>query len=158
MLFKTTRPDGRSYRDVAVDIFKDLKPETIVSYETIGKALDLDPESGKLQGIVRSANNYLLKVHNRGLVNIPGKGYRVVQAREHMMISTHHQNKATRSMRRCVEWLAGTKEEELSENERKLHRGQCIIVQAILASHQHLDSRINKIEKLLQGNTTIQGN
>jgi hypothetical protein len=157
MLFKPTRPDGRSYRDVAVDIFKDLPPETIVSYEKIAAALDIDdPKSPRIRAIVRSAIKPLLKLHSRGLANAPGKGYRVLPARENMVVASNQRTKADRAMARGLAFLSGANRQEMTETERKLHDGQCIIMQAIYASHRHLDTRINKIERLLSGGSTIQ--
>lgn len=158
MLFKPTRADGRSYRDVAVEALKDRVPEEIVSYEELGKMLDIDPENEltRIRSIVRSAIKPLLQLHRRGLSNVPGKGYRVLPAREHMLVSSNHRSKADRAIGRALAYLEGANREEMTEMERKLHDGQCMIVQAIHASHQHLDKRMSKIEELLRGGGTIQ--
>jgi hypothetical protein len=157
MLFKPTRPDGRSYRDVAIDIFKDLEPETIVKYDAIREALDLDVGSPHIGAIVRSAIKPLLRLHQRGLVCVKRVGYRVLPARENMLVAHGHRSKADRAMGRAMAFINGANRGEMTEAERKLHDGQAIIMAALISSHRHLDSRINKIEELLRGGTTIQG-
>lgn len=158
MLFRPTRPDGRSYRDVAIDALKDRPPESLVTYEELAAALDLDPSAdvSKIRSIVRAAIKPLLDLHRRGLSNVPGKGYRILPARENMVVASGHRSKADRAMGRAVAFLQGANRDEMTETERRLHDGQLMIMQAIHASHQHLDKRMNKIEALLQGGKTIE--
>ena len=135
MRFKPTREDGRSFRDVAVDALKDRPPETIVSYEDLGNALGLDPktELGKIRAAVRAAIKPLLDLHRRGITNVPGKGYRVLPARENMIVASNHRSKADRAMGRAVVFLQGANRDEMTETERRLHDGQLMIMQAIHA-------------------------
>src|SRR5271165_7697040 len=118
--FKPTREDGRSYRDVTVDLFKNLVPNTIVNYEQLGKELELNPESdrNRIQMAVRSANKVLLKMHNRGVTNVPTVGYRVLEAREHMIVANGHQNKADRALIRAQNFYEGTNLSEMTQHER----------------------------------------
>ncbi len=156
MLFKTTRPDGRSFRDAAVAFLKDKPPETVLTFEAIAKALDIDPKPRtRVQAIVRSAIKPLLKLHQRGVKSAPGIGYRVLLASEHMLVSDAHRSKADRAISRGINFLEGVNRGEMTPMELKLHDGQLIIMTALRASHQHLDQRIDKLEKLLRGDKTV---
>ncbi len=155
--FTPTRPDGRSYRDVALDVLKDRQPGMIVTYEEAGSALGLDPARDriKIQQAVRQANALLLKHHKRGVGNLCGVGYRILPAREHMLAATGHQSKADRSLGRAVAFFRNTNLAEMSPIERKLHQGQQLLAEGLLASHQHLDMRVKRIEDLLRGSKTV---
>ena len=148
--FQPKRPDGRSYRDVAVDIFKGLPYGAVVSYDAIGRELDLK-QRPLIQGAVRAANQVLLKIHQRGLKTIAGTGYRVLESREHMIEANGQQTKADKAMVRALRLYEGTNLSNMTDTERHLHHGQHVLAQAIYASHQHLDKRIRRIEDLLRG-------
>lgn len=155
MVFKPTRADGKSYRDVAVELFKDQPVGAVIKYKQLTQVLDV-PERHRLNAIVRSALRPMLKLHQRGLKCIPGIGYRVLEAKEHVNIAHKHQSKADKQMGRALMFYRGTNLSELTEAERKLHHGQYMLAEAVMASHRHLDKRISKIEELLRGGTTIE--
>jgi hypothetical protein len=158
MRFKSKRADGRSYRDLAVERLRDVVPGTVVSYEELGVAFDLNPktELPRIRAAVGNAVKMLLKQYSIGIKNVAGKGYRVVPAREHMIAAGSHQSKAERQMNTALAWYEGAKLDEMTPAERKLHQGQHMLAQAIVSSHKHLNERINRIESLLQGGRTIE--
>jgi len=156
-MFKSQRPDGRSYRDVVIAALKEQPTETIVTYEELSSILELDPEREhtKIIAAVNAAVKPLLKLHQRGIQSVRNVGYRILPAREHVLVANKHQGKAERAMTRALSFYEGTNLSELSETERRLHHGQYILAQAIVASHRHLDKRITQIEKLLGGSVTL---
>src|SRR5882757_3662563 len=119
MLFTPLRPDGRSYRDVAVDFLKDKAPNTVVTYEQIGEALDVDASAPqRVQAIVRDAIKPLLGLHQRGVKNVPKVGYRILLAKEHMVVSDAHRSKADRAIDRAIGFLDGANRSEMTDVER----------------------------------------
>lgn len=157
-MYKTKRENGRSDRMLIIDLVKDKPPETIVGYDELGAVLGFDPVTNRnrIQGAVRLALKTLLAQHRRGLGNISGVGYRVLQAREHALLSDNHRTKAARAINTSVAFLDGTRREELTEAERRNHDQHCLIMQALVMSHDHLDRRLRAVEKLLRGGVTIQ--
>lgn len=155
--FRPTREDGRSFRDVAVDVIKDAAPETVIAYRTLADALGLHParDKEKLQKAVRAANKILLKLYRRGVRNVPLTGYRVLPAREHMIVADAHQTKADRAMARALNFYEGANLAEMTEIERKLHQQGQMLAQAIISSHRHLDRRLKRVEELLRGSETL---
>ncbi len=155
--FKPKRKDGRAYRTVAVDAFKNLEYGTIVTYRDLGNLLELSPknELTAIQQAVREANKLLLKLHKRGVQNVAKTGYRVIEPREHMLVANSHQTKADKAMGRALRFYDGADLTRMTEAERKLHHGQQMLASAIYASHQHLDKRIRRIEDLLKGSQTV---
>ena len=160
LYFKPVREDGRSYRDVAVDFLKDKQPETVVSYKDLGRILHLDwrSELQKIQAAVHAANTVLLKLHNRGVKTITRVGYRILPAREHHIIAGGHENRATKQMSRALAFYRGTNLAEMTEVERRLHQGQHMLAEAIMASHRQVNRRMDRIESLLKGGETINSN
>jgi hypothetical protein len=154
-MFEPKRPDGRSYRDVALDLLKDMKRGDVITYHDLGRALELHPvrDRTKIQQAVRQANKPLLKLHQRGIQAVENHGYRMLPAREHVVVANGHQSKADRAMVRAIDFFNGTNLSELTESERKLHQGQAMLAQALYASHKSLDRRIRRIEDILDPKT-----
>jgi hypothetical protein len=153
MRFKPRRKDGRSFRDVAVDLLKNKDPGTVVSYGILAAELEVDPRAdrSKIQATVRIANKTLLKLYQRAVTNVPTVGYRVLQAREHMLVASGHESKADRAMGVALRFYEGTNLAEMTETERKLHQGQHMLAVAIIASHRHLDKQHRRLEELVTG-------
>jgi hypothetical protein len=151
MLFEPKRSDGKSYRVVALEVLQAKQPDQIIAYNELAKILQLDPRRhrAQIQGAVLAANKSLLKTHQRGVQAIRNVGYRMLPAREHMLVANNHQTKADRQMKRAIEFFAGTNLSELSEKELRIHQGQAMIAQALYASHQSLSRRIRRLEQII---------
>lgn len=154
-MFETKRADGRSYQVVALDALKGIKPNDIISYQDLGRVLDLHPahERMKIQQAVRLANKKLLKLHQRGVKAVTNRGFRMLPAREHVIVANGHQSKADKSMVRAIEFFNGANMSDMTEAERKLHQGQAMLAQALYASHKSLDRRIQRLEDILDPNS-----
>lgn len=157
MIFQPTRPDGRSYRNLVVEAFNGLSPGMVLSYAQLAGPLDLDPErdKAKIQAAVRAANKVLLELHQRGIANVRAVGYRVLPAREHVIVANGHQSKADKALVRALGFYEGANLSEMTPVERKLHEGQHMLAQAIVQSHKHLSRRIDMIESILAGGGKI---
>ena len=149
--FEAKREDGRSYKTVAFEYLQTLQPEQIVTYDELAKELGLHPRHDltQIQQAVREATKPLLKMHKRGVQVVTGHGFRIIPARENMLVANKHQNKSDRQMVRAIEFFAGTNLNELTEQELRVHQGQAMIAQALYASHQSLSKRITRLEKIL---------
>jgi hypothetical protein len=154
-MFKTARPDGKSYRELALDVLKSEPVGTLIPYERLMKHLEVD-DRRKVIASVRPAIKSLLKLYNRGAKCVAGVGYRILQANEHMLVATGHKSKAGRSMGRALAFFEGTDLNAMTEIERKLHESQHMLARAIMDSHRHLDKRLTRIEELLKGETIKQ--
>lgn len=157
--FKPTRPDGKSYREVAVAALKDLEYGTVLNYSTLGKALDINHRTDKqrIQAVVRLANKSLLKLHKRGMKNVMNVGYRIIEPKEHMLVADGHQHKARRQLMTATRYFGGTDLSKLTDVERKLHHGMQMIAASQVAMFDHFDKRMSAVEDLLQGTTTVTG-
>jgi hypothetical protein len=151
--FKPIRADGRSYRIVAVEHLKDKSPGTIVPYQELGAALELDPETEltKIQVSVRAANMTLLKRHSRGVENVTNVGYRILYAREHMVVAHSRETKAETQMRMSVAFFDGANLEEMTDHERREHNEHAMLSHQLFAMHSYNKSRFDRLEALFRG-------
>ena len=74
----------------------------IVTYGELGEALGLDPDRGRslIQQAVHRAARHHEELDKRAIDVIPGKGYRVVEAPEHIDLARRHQRKSSRALAR----------------------------------------------------------
>ena len=154
-MFRTKRPDGKSYRELAVDALKDEPIGSVVSYVKLMERLDVD-DRHKVNAIVRSAIKSLLKLYNIGVRCIPNVGYRVLRANEHMLVANEHKSKSLRSVKRALNFFEGTDLNKMTEIERKLHSNQHMLAEFVMSSHRHINKRMDRIEALLKGGETIK--
>lgn len=148
--FKPLRKDGLSARDVAFDLLKDKPPGTVIPYAIFGAALGTN-DRVKVQQAVRAATKLLLKRSKRGVVNVPNSGYRILPANENITIARRHETKSDKALVRALDFYEGTNLTEMSDAERRLHQGQHMIAIAIMASHRHINKRLDRIEDLIGG-------
>lgn len=88
--------DRARWRIVYDDLLRDCDHGDQVTYETMGAALNLDPDEDRhaIQMAVRRAARELEEVDKRALDAIPNVGYRVVEAMEHMQLARRQQRRS----------------------------------------------------------------
>jgi transposase len=86
---------------------------------------------------------------------VPNKGYRVLRADEHRRFAVSKQSRAERQMKKALRALMHARLDEMSEEGRTLHQQQTMITSATLAAFQYHEERLNRIEALLRGTTTL---
>lgn len=74
----------------------------VVTYEELGDALGLHPDNDRhpIQMAIRRAAKQYQDVDNRALDAVPNKGYRVVEASEHIVLAKRHQARSSRALER----------------------------------------------------------
>jgi hypothetical protein len=74
----------------------------LVTYDELGEALGLDPvgERNIIQQAVHQAARKHEQADKRAIDAVPGKGYRIVEAAEHLDLARMHQKKSGRSLKR----------------------------------------------------------
>lgn len=97
------QPIGEQARwRIIYDILRDIPVDSVVTYEQLGDALNLDPDKERhaIQMAMRRATSELENENNRTTDSVPNEGYRVVTAGEHLALARRHQKKAGRSLAR----------------------------------------------------------
>jgi hypothetical protein len=149
--FKPIRRDGKSYRDVVVNLLKDQPFDSIVTYSQIGDALGISAKTNlkTIQRTVLRANHVLLEKWKRGIENEKNVGYRIAHPREHALIATGLTSKAERALNYSLMYYKGADLRHMTETERSLHTGQQMLAEATYGAFQHLDSRLKRIESII---------
>lgn len=83
-------------------LLRAVETEGVLTYDTMALELGLDPVQDRhtIQLAMRRAALEHERVDKRAVRAIPGTGYRVVPAPEHMELAERHQRKATKSLTR----------------------------------------------------------
>lgn len=151
---KTSRKDGRSDGQVVFDLVLNMKPNDILTYETLLEELQKDIDTvefdrNRVYGAVKSANKKLLKKQSRYLAVIRGQGYKLITADEHLGVALNKKQTAQKYMKTGVEILEYTQFEELSPSHRIVHEQQMILMKGLYHKIKHHDQRIGETENLL---------
>ncbi len=154
--FKPSREDGRSDRRVVYELTCDAPPEELFDYETIEAALqegiDEPIERRRVYRAVKDANRDMLREQRRYLAVVPGRGYRVLRADEHLPVALDKKATAESYLKKGMDLLRHARLDELSPDQRALHEGQLMIIggvyHAVQASAKRHDRQDRVIEDL----------
>lgn len=97
------KPIGQVARwRLVYDLLQKADVDQIVTYEELGAALDLDPETDRhpIQMAMRRAAKEHEEVDLRAVDAVPNIGYRVVRPPEHVMLARRQQKRSTRALAR----------------------------------------------------------
>lgn len=85
---------------VIYELLEPLQPGTILTYDRMGEALNLDPQSDRhtIQMAMRRAAKEFEVTHKHAVDSEPNVGYRVVEAPEHLTLAKAQQRRASRSL------------------------------------------------------------
>jgi hypothetical protein len=167
----TPRGDSARWR-IIYNLLKPLDIGDVLTYEEMGKALDLDPrrERVTIQLAMRRAAQELEEVEKRAVDVVTNEGYRVVEPKEHLMLARRHQKRANRQLsrgqskvinvdfnlidpetRKAFEVIAGAFAAQIDFNQRMDIR-QANLEAAVRAvtqqTEQHLERTADEIEEL----------
>jgi hypothetical protein len=107
---------------VIYDMLTASKPGDTVTYDDMGKALELDPDKDRhlIQMAVRRAGREYLLVDCRALEPVPNTGYVIVESAKQLVLAGKHQVKARRSIRRGREQVTHVDVSGLDEATRQM--------------------------------------
>lgn len=153
---KTSRKDGRSDGQVVFDLVLNMKPNDILTYETLLEELQKDVDTdviefdrNRVYGAIRGANKKLLKKESRYLAVVRGQGYKLITAEEHLGVALSKKNTAQKYMKTGVEILQHTVMDELSPTHKIAHEQTMLLMKGLYQKIKHHDQRIGETETLL---------
>jgi DNA-binding winged helix-turn-helix (wHTH) protein len=97
------QPTGKQARwRVAYELLQAAEVGAVVTYDELGEALGLDSDSDRhaIQMAIRRAAQELEEQDKRAIDAVTNKGYRIVEAPEHLVLARRHHRKAGRSLAR----------------------------------------------------------
>jgi hypothetical protein len=136
------------------DVLVPADPGEVVTYQTLGAAIDVDPQTDKgrhaVQMAIRRAAAELLREHLRAVEAVPCEGYRIVEPGGQVELARAHQGKAARALERghdVVTYL------DVGTLDPDVRRGVELMARAFLAQRQTmhaLDVRQRRLESALE--------
>lgn len=141
-------PKGTPRWQIIVPLFEGQSPDAVITIE------DLTNSTGFTERQIRTSmprvRSVLLDTEQRELIAVPGIGYRVAAAREHLDIAERLRDGAHKKIRRAKASLDGTRLDELSKDEREAWRKTAETVamhERILAQHAE---RLEALELIVE--------
>lgn len=85
---------------IVYDLLAAANTGEVVTYDELAQALDLDPETGRpaIQAAMRRAAKHHERTDKRAVDAVPNKGYRVVEAPEHLQLARRYQKRSTNAL------------------------------------------------------------
>lgn len=151
--FRPSRSDGRSDRQVVYELVGDAEPDSMFPFDDIQAALSegLDSPASKSRAYkaVKAANNLLLREKRRYLVSVPGVGYRMIHASEHLPVALGKKTRAETQIKTGIKILREVRMAELAEPERNLIVGQLMIMDGMYQMARASERRHAKQEQVI---------
>lgn len=132
------RASGKSNTELVCSFVATAAPETVFTYADLARVLETDTDTRykrpAICGAVRRANRRLLRDHQRELRNVPGTGFRLVPASEHIELARQRRGKADRQLARGLLTLRHVKWDEMDGNQRRAHEGTLMIMESVASA------------------------
>lgn len=125
-----------------------LQPGDVITYPDLAGLLGYDPsELGRSRSPIHTASRRMLKDHDRTLVAVPKKGYRVAHASEHEGIARAGQRSARRRISHAVAVTTHVDVTALTPGQRRSLEAVAHVLAAQNAMLSRHDARIGDVEK-----------
>lgn len=133
---------------IVYDLLRTYDVDDLVTYEAMGKVLDLDPKDERhaIQMAVRRAAREFETHDRQSLEAIPNKGYRIVEAVEHMRLAKGHQVKSSKALARGQSTIVNVDLARLDPEARKAFQ---LVAQAFayqMDINRRMDIRASNLE------------
>lgn len=124
----------------------------VLTYEAIGAALGLDPESERhvIQMAVRRAAKEHEEADKRAIEVVPNAGYRVVEAPEHLRLARGHHKRASKSLVRGQSKVVNVPLGDLDPETRRAFEVVAVAFAAQIEYSRTLDMRQKRLEKAFE--------
>lgn len=146
-------PTGRQARwRTLYEQLNKLDVGAVLTYEEMGKLLDLDPVSDRhaLQMAMRRAAHELEQLDKHAVDAVPTVGYRVVTASEHVGLAKRHQGKADRSLVRSYSKVVNVDLNGASPELRRVVDVCAAVLAAQMDFNRRMDLRQSNLERALE--------
>jgi hypothetical protein len=140
-------PEWRVIYDL---LLEDADFDDLISYDDLDQALGRDFRSQR--GPLYRARTELGAQRHRWLEAVPNKGYRVIQAREHLRVAHGHKQRARTQYRAMMTVGAATDLARLTPDELEAFDAQTRINATLFAIVTSHEQRLGRIEETLRQN------
>ena len=153
MGFKIARPDGKSDADILLGIIEKAGPGDVIKYVDLQEKLSYpgkEFDRAGVQSVVSRSERKLAVNQSRALLCVRNVGYKVALASEHQTIAGRKRERSSKLLKRGLTVLQHVDWAAMSDNERRAHEGQLMIVGAIHSAMQGIEQRLARVENAIQ--------
>lgn len=146
------KPAGEQARwRTAYEQLRATQPGDVLTYEKLGGALGLHPrtERHKIQQAVKAAAQHFLEEDKRAIEAVINEGYRVVDARGHLVLARTHHVKSSRELDRGHAVAVNVDLNGVDPNVRRALEMTAEGLSMLLEHNQRFEARQAKFEKAL---------
>lgn len=151
--FVTARADGRADWKVVFDFVADARPDTVFAYADLERELRAGIDGAvsreRIGRACRAATEHLLLERERALQCLPGLGYRMAHARDHIGLANDHRHRGHRQMEKALAKTANVRLDELTPVERNLIDGMRIVFGSFAQMLAASERRQERFERVL---------
>jgi hypothetical protein len=147
-IFAARRADGRAEWRVVADLAANLQPGDVIPHERLLAALDRDDMGPVYQAVAR-ANRHLRRTRSRMLGVVPGKGYRMLSAAEHIPEADRQRARSLRRMETAADVARYTRRDELDAAQTTRLDMMTVALASMAQAIRHLDYRQRLTEAAL---------
>jgi alkylated DNA nucleotide flippase Atl1 len=147
------KPIGERARwRIVYDLLCKTPTGDVLTYEAIGEALGLDSESERhvIQMAVRRAAKEHEEADKRAIEVVPNKGYRVVEAPEHLRLARGHHKRASKSLVRGQSKVVHVDLGALEPDTRRAFEVVAAAFAAQIEFNKRFDLRQKRLEKAFE--------
>lgn len=128
---------------------KGMKTGDVLTYTTLAEMFPGLDRHG-LQSVIRRAQKELLEENKRGLKNVRGQGYRVIDPSEHMHIARWHQERSLKSLRRGHAVVKNVDYNGMPQDVRSLTEATLRALGAQIEFNTRMDVRQTRLEAVVE--------
>jgi hypothetical protein len=155
-------PKGdRSQRTIVAELAANADYGDELTYARLGRALGLDGDDDRAQirQAVAAARDLLTLDHNRALIAVRGKGYRVARPGEHAGLAQQHRRKADRQITRALAVVTHVDESAMTPDELRRNRAVALLIGNLASRMTSAETRLQQLENAVFGDgpQVIQG-
>jgi hypothetical protein len=140
-------------RVIVAEMVAQGSPGDLITYDDLGKALDLDPDERRdqIRQAVSAARPLVLADQKRALIPVRGEGYRIAWASEFAGIAQEHRRKADRQIGKALDIVRNVNEKELTPDELRRHRAVAMVITNLHTRMTSAESRLQQLEEVVFG-------
>lgn len=140
---------------IIYDILKPMQVNDILSYETMGEALQLHPAKDRhvIQMAMRRASKEFEKVDKHAVEAVTNVGYRVVEAEEHLYLARRQQKKAGRALQSGHSKVVNVDFNEVDPETRKAFEVVARAFSMQMDFNRRFDVRQKRLESVVESVT-----
>lgn len=152
--FVQRRTSGHSDAVIVCRLVSSRQPGDVITHDELRNALAEDyggdVSDSKVRSACRRGGLRLLREQARALHAVPGVGYRIAPAADHRVLSRGRQRRADAQLKRGLALLKHVRWDEMSDNDRKAHEAQLVIMSGLYENQQAFERRLQRAESAIQ--------